>query len=138
MLGVSGCPHIHMPHMFVCPIHSYTTRDADTPICPHTLLASVCSQRLLYVVGDCRGPLHVGHLPYMLDTSPVWGVSPHMSYTHHSLVGFPVHLYVLGISACAMRNIPLMLGVWGCSPIYWMFGGISTIGCPYASSCTFL
>ena len=65
----------------------------------------------------------------MLDTSlacwtpPLYGVPPHMSYSPHSLVGFPVHLYVLGISTCVMGNIPLILRVWACSPICWGFWG---------------
>ena len=67
---------------------------------------------LLGVVG-C--PLHVGYHIYMLDTSP------YVLHTH-SLVGFPVHLYVLGISACGMGNIPLILAVWGCSPMCWVWG----------------
>ena len=55
---------------------------------------------------------------YMVDTSltywtppPVWGASPYVLHPH-SLVGFPVHLYALGISACDMENFPHMLGVW--------------------------
>ena len=74
---------------------------------------------MLWVVVE--GPLYVGHLPYMLDTSPVWGCLP-ICLNPYSLVGFPVHLYVLAISACVMGNIPLMLGIWGCSPICWGFG----------------
>ena len=64
----------------------------------------------------------------MLDTSltcwtpPIWDASPYVLHPH-SLVGFLVHLYVLGISAYYMRNIPLMLGVWGCSPYVGSFEG---------------
>ena len=62
----------------------------------------------------------------MLDTPPLppcMGVPSHM-FTPHSFIGFPVHQYVLAISACDMGNISLMLqvggvphllGVWGAS-----------------------
>ena len=67
----------------------------------------------------------------MLDTSltppPYMGVPPHVLHPH-SLVGFPVHLYVLGIPAFDMGNISLMLGLGGCSPSVGGFGGISIWG----------
>ena len=109
--------HSYTPHMFEC------SKGFRHPhVSPILLCASVCSHRLLHVVGACRGPLHVGHLPYMLDTFPCMGVPPYMSYTPHSFVGFPVYLYVSGISACVMGNIALMLGVWGVFPICWGLG----------------
>ena len=72
----------------------------------------------------------------MWDTSltcwtppPVWAVPPHMSYTPYSLVGFPVHLYVLGICACDMGNIPLMLVVGvGVPPYGGGLGGSASLG----------
>ena len=112
-----------------------------TPYVPILLYASVCSDRHLHVVGDCRGPftcltppLHARHLRHMGDASP-YVLQP------HSLVGFPVHLYVWGISACCIGNIPLMLGFWGHSPICWRFWGLlhicqafvpgsTSFGCP--------
>ena len=100
-------------------------RGVHTPTCPPYSCASVCSQRLLHVVGDCKGP------PYMLDTSftppPVWGCF-HFRFYPHPFVGFPVHWYVLGISVCYMGNISLMLGVWGVPPSVGGFGGINTWG----------
>ena len=101
------------PYTFVCPLGVYI------PPCP-PYSASACFQRLLHVVGVVRGPLHVGHLPCM-------GVPPHM-FTPQSFIDFPVHQYVLEISAYDMGNISLMLGVLGCFPICWRFGGISRWG----------
>ena len=67
--------HVYTPHMF---IHPWGFRHPHmSPI----LCASVCSQRLLHVVGGCRGPLtcwtpllHAGHLPHK-------GVPPHVLHT---------------------------------------------------------
>ena len=84
----------------------------------------------------CKGPLTCWTYPLHL---PCMGVPPYMFYTPHSLVGFPVHLYVLGISACEIGNISLMLGVWGgVPPSIGGFWGHQQMGCPYASSCMFL
>ena len=117
-------PHIHIPQ-YVCmlPVHLYTPRGSDTPLhVPYTPLCICMFSEASACCGGCRGPLTCWTPPYMLDTSPVWEVPPHMSYTPHSLVGFPVPLYVLGISACVMGIFPLcwglgvfphMLGVWG-------------------------
>ena len=111
---VSGWPLCS--YALIClyaPIHLYAPWGSDTPICPPYSCASVCSQRLLHVVEGCRGPLHVGHLPYMLDTSPcMGGASPYVTPPTHWL-DFLMYLYVLGISTCDMGNIPLILEVWG-------------------------
>ena len=106
-----GCRHSHMFPILPC--------------------ASVCSQRLLHVVGGCNGLLTCWTPPY---TSPVWGCLP-MSYTPNLLVGFPVHLYILGISAYDMGNISLMLGVWKVFPNLLGFLGASAHG---VSICFFL
>ena len=45
------------PPMFVYPIHSYAPRGVHPPYAPVLLCASVCSQRLLHVVGVVRGSL---------------------------------------------------------------------------------
>ena len=122
---------IWIPIHLYAPVCLYAHTGANTPICPPYSYASVCSERHLHVVGVVGGPLHVGHLPYLMDTSPIWGMPPHMSYTHHSLISFPVHLYVEGISACYMGNIPLMLGVWGHQHICQaLVAGNTSIGCP--------
>ena len=112
---------VHPIHLYAS-IHLYTPSGTDTPyMFPILLCASVCSQRLLHFVGHCRGPLHVGHLS-MLDTSSCMGsASPYVLHPH-SLIGFPVYLYVLvyvhvlwGIFPLCwgLGGVPHMLGVWG-------------------------
>ena len=104
-----------MPHTF---IHSHMS--------PILLYASVCSKRHLHVVGVVGDPLHVGHLPYMLDTSPIWGMPPHMSYNPtHWLASLCICMFG-GISAYYMGNIPLMFEVWGWSPHMLGVWGSST------------
>ena len=77
-LGMSGCPYICTPHTFVHSLYVCTpSRGVGIPNVPILFCTSVCSQRLLHVVGVVRGPLHVGHLPY----TPCMGVLPHMFYT---------------------------------------------------------
>ena len=133
--------YIHMPHTFVCPIHSYTHLGVQTPpYVPILLYVSVCSERHLHVVGGCRGPLHVGHLPCMLDTSPYGGclsicLTPpligwlpcasvclgdiYMLYGEYS-----PHVGALGV-------VPHMLGVWGHQHICQaLVSGSTSIGCP--------
>ena len=65
--------------------------------------------------------------------------SPYVLHPH-SLVAFPVHLYVWGISACYMQNIHLMLGVQGASAHLSSFGAWQDIllGVHHALSVTFL
>ena len=114
------------------PIHLYASRGVHPPICSPYSCASVYSQRLLHVVGGCKG------LPYVLDTSltpPLYvGAYPSVACPHTQLLaslcismfwGYP---YV-------MWAFSLLLGVWGCSPISWGFWGhISTL----MSICSFL
>ena len=129
-LGASGCPH-----MFVHPIHFYN----PCPCVPHTPQCLCMLWKASACGGGCRGPLtywtpplHVGHLPNVVDASP-YVLHP------HSLVGFP---------ACDMGNTPLMLRFGGAFPHMLGFGGISTsvklwclavhpLGVHYALSCTF-
>ena len=77
----------------------------------------------------------------MLDTSltplPIWGCLP-ICLHPHSLVGFPVHLYVLEIFACDMGEYFPYVGALADIPICWGFGGHQHMGCSFASSCTFL
>ena len=102
-----------MPHTFICPLSICTPpRGANTPhISLIFFYASVCSERHLYVVGIVGAltcwtlPLHAGYLPDIGDASP-YVLHP------HSLVAFPCASVCLGISACYMGNISLMLGVW--------------------------
>ena len=97
-----GYRHPHMPPLLLC-------------ICMFSEASACC--------GGCRGPLHVGHLPYMLDTSPCMQVPP-ICLTP-PLIGW-LSLCIcmfLGISACDTGNIPLMLGVWGVPPKDGGLGG---------------
>ena len=124
--GVSGCPYICMPHTFLCP-HTFICLPGvyTPPYVPHTpvhLYVIRGSQRLLHVVGGCKGSHYVlGHFPY---TTPVCGCLPSVA-PPHLVVGFPMHWYVSGISM-SCGHFSLLLGVWG-SPISWGFWGhIST------------
>ena len=105
--GVSGCPCLYTPYICMPP------RGVHPHISPILLCASVCSHRLLHVVGGCKGS------PYMLDTSftppPVWRYLP-LCFNPHSFVGFPVHWYVLEISVCHMGIFPLCWGLGGVPP----------------------
>ena len=57
--GVSGCPHSCTPPVFIHPLYVCTPQGFRHPHMSHMLLcASVCSQKLLHVVGGCWGSLH--------------------------------------------------------------------------------
>ena len=98
--------------LYVCtPLGVYTP-----PICSPYSCVSVCSQRLLYVLGGCKGPPICWAPPLHL---PLYkGASPSVYMPTHSLASlcismFGGYLYVIwGI-------LPLC---WGCSPICWGFG----------------
>ena len=94
------------------PVHLYTPRGSDTlHMSPILLCASVCSQRLLHVVGGCREPLTYW-------TPPLYGVPPHMSYNPPLIGWLPCASMFSGISTCDMGNIPLCLGFGGFVPPY--------------------
>ena len=117
--GVWMPPMFVHPCTFVCPLYIHTpSRGVQTPhMFPILLCASVCSQRLLRVIGGCKGlPYMLGNFPY---TTPVWGCLPLVA-PPHSVVGFPVHQYVLGISICHVGIFPFC---WGCSPSVGGFRG---------------
>ena len=64
--------------MFVCPLYIHMPPRVQTPpICLYTPLHLYVLRGFCMFWGVVGGPLHVGHLHYLLDT-PVW-VSPHMS-----------------------------------------------------------
>ena len=128
MFILGGCldaPYIcmpqynHMPHTFVCLLGVYTPN-----MLPILLCASVCSQRLLHVVGVVRGPLTCWDTAFTL--SPYMGCLPFRLHPH-SYLGFSLHWYVLGISMFYGEYFPYV-GDLGVFPIYWGFGGISTWG----------
>ena len=139
---VSGCPHT-----YVCPIHSYVQRGSDAPHMSPYSYASVCSERHLHVVGVVEDPLHVGTPPYMLETSPIWWMSPLKSYPP-----------LIGWIPCASMFSGYLHVIWGILPLCWGFGensimlgfgGISIsvklwclavypLGVHYALSCTVL
>ena len=88
-------------------MHLYAPRGVEPPYVPHTPLC-IC---MFSKASTCCWGLEGAS--YMLDISPCMGC-PHVLQPL-LIVGLPVHLYVLGISACDMGNISLMLGVWGAS-----------------------
>ena len=104
------------PYICTPPVHSYAPWGCKHPHMSSILLsASVCSERHLHVVGGCRGPLHVGHLPYMLDTSPIWGCLFICLTPTHCLASLWISM-LRGYLHVIWGIFPLMLGVWGCSP----------------------
>ena len=118
-------PYVHMPlSMFICHLGVYT------PICSPYCCASVCSQRLLHVVGVVRDPLSCGTLP--LDLPIYGGASP--------LVATPLSCW-LPCASVGFRDIGVIwaffpsVGVWGVFPIYWGCWGASA---NVMSICTFL
>ena len=115
---------ISMPHMVVCPIHLYAPQECRCPhMSPILLCASACSQRLLHVVGVVGGCSPVGHLPYMLGHLPLYGACLPICLTPstHWLASLYICMF-LGISACDMGNIPLMLGVGGVPHMLGIWG----------------
>ena len=82
--------------------------------------------RLLHFVGGCKGlPYVLGHFPY---TIPIWGASPSVA-PPHSVVGFPVHQYVLGniyimwVFSPSVGGLGVFhhhLGVLGITPVLMM------------------
>ena len=71
-----------------------------------------------------------------LTTLPVWGCLP-ICLHPHSFVGFPVHQYVLGISACDMGTISLCWRFEGVFPHLLRVLGASAHGVSICFSCTF-
>ena len=89
-------------HVFIfggtsgCPLCLYAPRGADTPTyVPILLYASVCSQRLLHVVGGCRGPLHVGHLPLYGGYLPICLTPPLIGWIPCATVCLREYLHVI-------------------------------------------
>ena len=72
--GVSGHPHVCMPHTFICPHTFIHPRGVHTPICPHTLLCLCVFWRLCMLWGVVMGSLCVGtpslHHPCYGGASP--------------------------------------------------------------------
>ena len=118
ILGGSGCPPMFVhPHTFICPQGC-----THTTTCPPYSCASVCSQRLLHIVGVVRGCLFVGHL----YTSPCMGVPPiQLTPPTHSLASLCISMF-WGYLYVIWGFFPYVGGLEGCSPISWGFRGIST------------
>ena len=129
-LGVSGHPHVCMPHTLYTPCMFIHPQGCTPPYAPILFCASVFLEAL-HVVGGCNGiPFVLGHLPY---TIPVWGASP--SITPPTLsYWFPVHWYVSGISICYM-GISLLLKGLGVFP--HQLGGLGASALEM-SICSFL
>ena len=97
-----------MPLCLYIPIHLYTPIHLYAPI---LLCASVCSQRLLHVVGGCKGlPFVLGHFHY---TTPVWG-APFICTSHTQLL-VPCASVCFRDISMSCGHFFLLLGVWGAS-----------------------
>ena len=137
--------YLYTPHMFICP-HTFISPNggANTPTCPHTPLCIFLLRGICLLWGLQRAP-------YMLDTShtywtplPIWRMPPHMSYSPHSLVGFPVYQYVWGYLHVTWGIFPLCWGFGGVAPYVGVWGhlhicqalvpGSTSIGCPLCFS----
>ena len=142
--------HSYAPICLYASIHSYASWGfRHVPYVPILFGASVCFERHLHVVGIVGDPFHVGHLPYMLDTSPHMVDAPHISYP--PLIG-----WIPCASVCIWEYLHV---IWGILPLCWGLGGIPPyvgvwqgisisvklwclavcpLGVHYALSCTFL
>ena len=133
---------IWTPHMFVCP-HTfvYPWGFRHPHMSPILLSAPVCSERHLHVVGVVGGPLYVGLLLYMLDTSPDGGClpiclnPPLIGWIPCACVCFRVYLHVIwGIPSMLVvwGEFPYMLGVQGNQHLCQaLMSGSTSIGCPF-------
>ena len=136
-MGASGCPlYIHTTPCLYAPWGANMPTGSHTPLC-------IC---MIWEAFACCW-LHVGHLPYMLDTSTIWGMPPHV--LHPPLIGWLLCASVcLGYICMLYGEYSLHVGGWGSIPHMWGFGGIYTpdklwclavhpLGVHYALSCTF-
>ena len=114
------------------PVHLYTPRGLHTPTCPPYSCVSVCSEASACCGGVVRGPLTCWKPPLHL---PCMGVPP-LQLTPPTLISFPVHWYVSGISM-SYGHFSLKLVVWGCPPSVGGLWGHQHMGCPFAHSCNF-
>ena len=121
LLGrVSGCPLSFINPLYICMPTGVYTPPICSPYC-----ASVCSQRLLHVVGGCKGP------PYMLDTSlthpPVWGASPSVCTPTPFFASLCISMF-WGYQYVIWGFFPSVRGLEGVLPSVGGSGGISTWG----------
>ena len=136
--GCLDAPTFVHSHTFISPHTFIHLQGSDTPpYVPHTPLCICMFSEASACCGGCRGPLtcwtpplHAGHLPSMRGASPC--LTP-------PLIGW------LPCASVCFRDICMWYGEYypyvgglGVFPICWGFRGISIIGCPYGSSCTFL
>ena len=131
-LGVSGCPLCsYTPVHLYAPLYICTPPGVYTPshMFPILLCASVCSQRLLHIVGGCKGlPYVLGHFPY---TTPVWSASPLVAPP--TLSWLPCALVSFGDICMSCMHFPLLLGYGGVPPLFGGSGGTSALVMPICS-----
>ena len=133
--GASG-----FPNAFGYPICSdapHMLRHPEMPPCSymfeHPLICHQCSPVHLHVLGylpvfwGCREP-SFGH-PHVFGCLPS-GQHPHTLYA-------PLHVYVLGVIACAMGEHPICWGALAHLSGFWCLS-VHPLDVHYASSCTFL
>ena len=100
------------PHKFIHP-----SGGANNPHVP-VLYASVCSGKHLHVVG---GPFHLEHLPYMLDTSPIWGCLP-ICLTPPLIGWLPCASVCLGDICMLYGEYSPYIGVGSVPHMFWAWG----------------
>ena len=84
--------------------------------------ASACCGELYRPLTCWTPPLHAGHLPLYWMCFPI-----HLTPSTHWLASLCICMF-LGISACDMGNIPLMLGVWGVPPYVGVCRASASLG----------
>ena len=124
----SYAPYICTPLMFICPPRNVHTTHMATIL----LWASVCSHRLLHVVGGCKGPITCWTPPLHL---PLYGCLPFGYTPTYSLASLCINTF-WGYMYVIWGFFPFVGGL-EVFPICWGFWGHQHMGCPYAYSCTF-
>ena len=106
--------------MFVC-LHGCT----HPHMSPILLCASVCSHRMLHVVGSHKGiPYVLGHFSY---TTPVWGCLPFSCSPHTQLLASLCISMFWGYLYAMWGFFPFVRGFWGIPPLVGgSWGHIST------------
>ena len=134
-LYLGGCldaPYICMPAYVCTPPYISMPRVYRPPTCSPYSSVHLCSQRLLHVVGGCKGLLFVlGHFPY---TTPIWGCLPFICTPHNQLL-VPCALVCFMDICMSCGHFPFCWGFGGVPPSFGGFWGTSAL---VMSICSFL
>ena len=133
MWGCLDAPYVHPLYICTPPYVYMPLGCTHTQYVPILLCATVCSQRLLYVVGVVRAPYMLG-VSFMIP--PVWvclsfGLHPHSSLASPCISMFGDICMLYG------EYFPYVGGL-GVFPHLLGVLGHQHLGCPYVYSCTFL